>query len=1061
MKRAISLFHLLPRVEQKMFAPFGKVAHFYQICRIALIVVAIVSVGATFPTFSFAQESGRVNGVVTLPSTVATLTGTLVGIQIRLVSQTDATVITTTTTIGGNFSLTNVTLGTYTVLPSLSGSVFFPNSTTITISTQDISSPSFTVVPPLPVIAGQLVSADTGLGFPFGVVNIGNGTVQFSPSLDANGRFRITVSTVGSYTVIPTTSTLRAGYVFAPTQVLASVDANGIVSNSPSVFAARIPQYRLRGIVRSLASDQITGNAFIRVQTISTTGTVIGLQVTNALVSAGGGEYVLSVSSGTYNISTVYGSTIPPIYTVIPGNRLVSVTDANIDVGETIVSNRRYVVQGRIISTNGTLKIPRVGVPVRLEQFGTSLAITSATTDAQGNFTLLIDATRFTGIPLRFIVTLPGFTLRYNSANTNNELALEGLRDDFTFSEDIVAVPFPPQEFPVSLSIFYPNRIAVQAPITAIVTNASTTFTTFREIPLTLSADGKYTLAGVTTGVFRISLRSPNLVFSPSLVEVFMPRDAGVQITFQVTFAPMLASGRVQTILGKPVSGVQIRAGGSANGVAVTDANGQYSLSVTGQYPESRWFIFPALQDTIFYPSSRLIVSNSNTFVLNNMDFRATSTTSTLPLSTIRGKITIIGDDGREQGLGRVVLSDGTRAAQTDGNGEYIIRDVPNGTYTITPSLEGYAFTPGTLSASIVGGNNTQNQNFVARFRPDNIPPVVRTPLNDIPVIASVTTPIPLGSVFSDANNDTLLLATTVEDPTLLRTRIRNNTLLIDALSEGNTMINVIANDNRGGTTTASFRVTVSRPFATPTQFVRTKGNVNTNINAAIVIETQSVLALAGIPPGSSDGKNSSSLTAFSGELGAFNSKCECVGSIVWTGSNAVLPVWGKDDANDIPGMQPSEPIHIRFIDNIERRSRRASVMYFYNVRPGLWPIDQATITSIPSLEDDECKPVQTTMVSTHIEQNFFEARVTPNPASGKAFLSYTLPNAGMVTVELWNMLGQHASTLSSGYQASGEHRLDIAFDDLPSGMYVCRIQSSENAFSARNLSTIRISVIR
>ncbi len=1034
-----------------------------QFCFVAALLLGIL---AMCPSDIQAQQVGRISGAVTLPSTVATLTGTLIGVPINLTSSVGTVVASTTTTLGGNFSLNNIPIGTYSLVPAVDGGgVFFPSTTTITITTENIARPNFVFVPPLPVITGQLFSTETGVlrAFPFAQVSIVSDSAKFNPIIDVNGRFSVTISTVGNYTVTPTSSTLRVGYIFAPTQVIASVDINGNISNSLSTFVAFVPQYRLRGVVRSLPSDPLTGNALIRVQTLSTTGSVIGVQFTTAVVSASGGEFVLSVTSGTYSITTSFDSPFPFLYTITPSNRMVKVTDANLDMEDIIVANRRYLVQGRIVTTNGTALIPVPSVPIRLEQFNTNLSITSATTDSQGNFTLRLEAARFTAIALRCIVTLPGYTLRYNNIESNSEIVLNGLRDDVVLG-DIIAVPLPPPQYPVTGRILYPNRFPVQASIIAVVTNANSTAVTTQEIPIVLSADGRYSIPSITSGIFRISFRSTNLVFAPSLIEVFMPRDAAKEIDFQATLSPILVSGRVQTLLDIPVAGVTMRVGGTANGVnTTTDANGRYTMAVGGQYPESRWFIYPALDGIALSPPSRLIVTSLNTPVLNNMDFRATSTTNTLPLSTVVGKVVVFSDNGSELGLGRVTLSDGTRSVQTDGNGNYTLLNMPNGSYRIIPILEGYTFTPETLTVSILGGNSPRNQNFVARLNKrdtTNRPPFIQTPVNDVPVIAAVTTPIPIASIFTDPNNDSLLLTTTVEDPTLLRTRIRNNTLFIDALSEGNTMVSVTANDNRGGTTTASFRVTVSRPFATPTQFIRAKGNFNTNINAAIVVEPQTVFtAFAGLP--STNPNKNASLTALNGELGAFNENCECVGSIVWTGGNAVLPVWGEDKENDIPGMKPSAPINIRFIDNIQRTSRRTRVVYFSNIQPGLWPIDQTIITGIQTLDDDQCKPTQTSVVSAQIEANELEARIIPNPVASRALITYTLRSAGNVSVEVWNMMGQRVTTLASGYQTSGEQRVDFDIDGLPSGMYVCRIQSNDAAFPNRTLSTIRLSVIR
>jgi PKD domain-containing protein/carboxypeptidase family protein len=65
------------------------------------------------------------------------------------------------------------------------------------------------------------------------------------------------------------------------------------------------------------------------------------------------------------------------------------------------------------------------------------------------------------------------------------------------------------------------------------------------------------------------------------------------------------------------------------------------------------------------------------------------------------------------QPLSGVTISDGTRSAMTDGAGNYAIQGVPNGSYTLTPTREGYTFTPATLAVSVSGANRT-GQSFTA-----------------------------------------------------------------------------------------------------------------------------------------------------------------------------------------------------------------------------------------------------------------------------------------------------------------------------------------------------------
>jgi hypothetical protein len=61
-----------------------------------------------------------------------------------------------------------------------------------------------------------------------------------------------------------------------------------------------------------------------------------------------------------------------------------------------------------------------------------------------------------------------------------------------------------------------------------------------------------------------------------------------------------------------------------------------------------------------------------------------------------------------------VVVSDGTRTGTTDSFGNYAIINVPNGTYTLTPTLIGTVFTPVTLTNIAVSGGSLTGKNFSA-----------------------------------------------------------------------------------------------------------------------------------------------------------------------------------------------------------------------------------------------------------------------------------------------------------------------------------------------------------
>jgi hypothetical protein len=79
-----------------------------------------------------------------------------------------------------------------------------------------------------------------------------------------------------------------------------------------------------------------------------------------------------------------------------------------------------------------------------------------------------------------------------------------------------------------------------------------------------------------------------------------------------------------------------------------------------------------------------------------------------------------------------------------------------------------------------------------------------------------------------------------------------------------------------------------------------------------------------------------------------------------------------------------------------------------------------------------------------------------PNPASGPATLSFATQEAQPTTVALYNVLGQKVATLYRGTPTAGQSTtVQVATGDLPSGLYIVRVQSGAE------VRTQRLTVVR
>lgn len=73
------------------------------------------------------------------------------------------------------------------------------------------------------------------------------------------------------------------------------------------------------------------------------------------------------------------------------------------------------------------------------------------------------------------------------------------------------------------------------------------------------------------------------------------------------------------------------------------------------------------------------------------------------------------------------------------------------------------------------------------------------------------------------------------------------------------------------------------------------------------------------------------------------------------------------------------------------------------------------------------------------LDQNY------PNPFQNSTTISYRLPQASSVTLNVYNLLGQHVATLSQGIQQPGPHQVTWDASGLPGGVYYVRLESELN----------------
>lgn len=88
--------------------------------------------------------------------------------------------------------------------------------------------------------------------------------------------------------------------------------------------------------------------------------------------------------------------------------------------------------------------------------------------------------------------------------------------------------------------------------------------------------------------------------------------------------------------------------------------------------------------------------------------------------------------------------------------------------------------------------------------------------------------------------------------------------------------------------------------------------------------------------------------------------------------------------------------------------------------------------------------PVSVEATEPAVPQAFFLDQNYPNPFNPSTTIRFGLPAASHVMVKVFNMLGQEVATLFDGRKNAGVHTLQFEAANLPSGVYLFRVQAGD-----------------
>ncbi|MEO0129155.1 MAG: T9SS type A sorting domain-containing protein [candidate division WOR-3 bacterium] len=73
-----------------------------------------------------------------------------------------------------------------------------------------------------------------------------------------------------------------------------------------------------------------------------------------------------------------------------------------------------------------------------------------------------------------------------------------------------------------------------------------------------------------------------------------------------------------------------------------------------------------------------------------------------------------------------------------------------------------------------------------------------------------------------------------------------------------------------------------------------------------------------------------------------------------------------------------------------------------------------------------------------------FSLNISPNPVRDNAVITYTIPEAGHISLKVYSIDGRLVSTIEKGYKNAGRYTLNYSFKDLNSGIYLILMENGK-----------------
>ncbi|MEI2325688.1 carboxypeptidase regulatory-like domain-containing protein [Priestia megaterium] len=605
-------------------------------------------------------QPGNVTG------TVLSQDGTPVnGATIRLIDQFNTVITTVTTNAQGQYTISNVTPGQYSL--TVSASNFQSQSRGVTINAGQTTVSNFTLIPSPGTVTGTITgSAGTPIeGAVIEVLDSGSNVIASTTS-NAQGQYTINQLAPGTFRLRATAQNFQTSLLGFSIQAGQTTTQNIVLQPSP-------------GILTGTLTDAQTGPPLIggSVNVVNQAGVTIATATTNAQ-----GQYTIAnLAPGNYTVTFgQQGYASQTVGTVIRANTTTTLSTAlNQNVG---------VIAGTVTNNQGT---PLIGTVINV--FLNNNLVASVNTNETGTYT---------------IPNLAPGNYTVNALAQNFQSQVKGAQVS-AFQTTTVNFALIPDPGVLTGTIIDTNGNTVSGTIINVRTNAGGAV-----IGNAVSdQSGLYTVPNLAPGNYIVTATAPNLQTASQGTTI--PSNQTTTLNFTLAFSPVTITGIIlnqQT--GESIAGAQIQ-------VRILDANGAVVANVLAN--QQGIFEVPQLA-----PGTYTIFATAPNFQTNFASVNVPpGSQPNIQISLVPSPGYIVGQvvntiTGDPIGGATISVVNQNniqlKTVLTDSQGNYTIEGLPPGSYNLVVSATDFQ---SNVTGAIVLANSTTTANIALSLSPGAI----------------------------------------------------------------------------------------------------------------------------------------------------------------------------------------------------------------------------------------------------------------------------------------------------------------------------------------------------